>query len=253
MLYLAKSDFDNNLFPLLSPGQIPSAVPALHRIVIDPGHGGQDTGTTSEQFKTNEKTNTLDTGLRLAEELRKRGYEVILTRTKDVYVELPERTAIANRAKADLYISIHFNHAEQDYVSGIETWILPPPGQPFTNETRLTESDKRALPGNRFDAWNAIAGFSLERAVARELDAGNRGLKREHLKVLDNLNMPGLLIECGFLSNPAEGRKIVSPDYHQKIATAIADGVDLYKSTLDHLRPKPLTSPTAPASTAAKK
>jgi N-acetylmuramoyl-L-alanine amidase len=246
MLYLAKSDFDRNLLPLLSPAQIPSAIPSLHRIVIDPGHGGQDTGTANPALNTNEKINTLDTGLRLADELRKRGYEVILTHTKDVYVGLPERTLIANQAKADLYISVHFNHADQDYVSGVETWILPPPGQPYTNEPRPTEADKLALPGNRFDDWNVIAGFSIERAVAKELGAVNRGVKREHLKVLGGLNMPGLLIECGFLSNPAEGRKIISADYHQKIALAIADGVDSYKATLDHLRPTPAAPPPNP-------
>ena len=259
MLYIAKSDFDNNIFPLLSPGRIPSAVPSLHRIVIDPGHGGNDPGT--EVFPSsnrssgpgkaidNEKTHTLEVGLLLAEELRKRGYEVILTRTTDVNVDKPERTVLANKANADLYLSIHFNEAAQDYVNGTETWLLPPAGQP-SSDLQPAATDKRVLPGNRFDAWNAIVGFSMERAITRDLGAVNRGVKRKHLIVLDGLNMPGLLVECGFLSNPAERAKIDTSAYRQKIALALADGIDLYKSTLDHLRPKPLAAPTAPAASA---
>ncbi len=243
-MYLSKLDFDNNVFPLLSPGQI-AGVPSLRRIVIDPGHGGTDIGTSNTDLKANEKTNTLDTALRLAAVLRQRGYDVVLTRTTDVFVELTDRTAIANRAKGDLYISIHFNNAPQKSVSGVETWILPPPGQPPTGE-RMEEADKKVLPGDRYDLWNTIVGFSVERSAARELGAENRGLKRKHLVVLKELNMPGLLIECGFLSNPEEGRKIISGDYRQKIAVALANGIDLYKATLEHLRPGAAISTPVP-------
>jgi N-acetylmuramoyl-L-alanine amidase len=245
-LYLSKLDFDNNIFPLLSPNQIPG-VPTLHHIILDPGHGGKDTGTTNDALKANEKSNTLDVALRLAAILRQRGYEVTLTRSDDNYVELTDRTDIANKAKGDLYISIHFNNAPQKSVTGIETWILPPPGQPPSNISAVRESDKVALPGNRFDLWNTILAYSVERSATRELDATNRGVKREHLVVLKALNMPGMLIECGFLSSPVEAVKILTPDYRQKIATSIADGVDLYKATLDHLRPKAPALPAKPA------
>jgi N-acetylmuramoyl-L-alanine amidase len=250
MLYLAKSDFENNIFPLLSPAQIPPPVPALHRIVIDPGHGGVDPGTQNAALNTSEKINTLDTGLRVALELQKRGYEVFLTRKTDVKIELTDRPALANQAKADLFISIHFNDAPQTGVTGVETWILPPPGQPTSFEDKPTASEQTALPGNRFDAWNAIAAYSVQRAVAGELDSANRGVKRAHDRVLVGLNMPGMLVECGFLSNPVEGGKIITGDYHQKIAVAIADGVDSYKATLDRLRPKPPAASVAPATVA---
>ena len=246
MLFLSKRDFDNNIFPLLSPGQIPSAVPALHRIIIDPGHGGDDPGTQNRAIGTNEKTNTLDVGLRLADELRKRGYEVIMTRTKDVTFNRKERPLMANSDKGDLYLSIHFNEAPQDSVSGVETWILTPPWQPSSTQAKSSETDKKVLPGDRFDYWNTVVGFSVERAVTRELGAVNRGIKRARYDVLTPLNMPGLLVECGFLSNPTEGAKIITPDYRQKIALALADGIDLYKTTLDRLRPRPLAPPTLP-------
>ena len=263
VFYLAKSDFDSQLFPLLSPAQIPGAVPSLHKIVIDPGHGGNDPGTevfpggktppagSNVKAIDNEKTHTLEVAMLLAAELRKRGYEVLLTRTTDINVDKPERTVMANKANADLYISIHFNQADQDYVNGTETWLLPPKGQP-SSDMQPAATDKRELPGNKFDAWNVIAGFSMEKAVTKALGTVNRGVKRKHLIVLDGLNMPGLLIECGFLSNPAERAKIDTADFRQKIAVAIADGVDLYKATLDRVRPKPLAPPTPPAATASK-
>ncbi|HTB63741.1 MAG TPA: N-acetylmuramoyl-L-alanine amidase [Opitutales bacterium] len=258
MLYITQSDFDKNIFPLLSPGQIPGPVPALHRIVIDPGHGGNDPGTevfppgarAGAKAIDNEKTHTLEVAFLVADELRKRGYEVILARTTDVNVDKAERAAMANRVKADLYLSIHFNHADQDYVTGTETMILTPFGQASTSmdESKIT---KEIHAGNRLDAWNAIAGFSVERAVTRALGTANRGVKRENLIVLDELDMPGILVECGFLSNPAERAKIDTAAYRQQIAMALADGVDLYKATLDQLRPPQSTPPTKSTAPAA--
>lgn len=255
-VYLSKLDADNNIFPLLSPGLI-SGVPSLRRIIVDPGHGGDDPGTQvfapgadpkTAKAIDNEKTHTLEVGLLLADELRKRGYDVVMTRTKDVTFNRKERPLMANQAKGDLYVSVHFNEADVAYVDGIETWILTPPGQPSTTQPKLSESDKKVQPGDRFDYWNTIVGYSVERTVTKELGADTRGVKRMRLDVLVPLNMPGLLVECGFMSNPAERAKIDTPAYRQKIATAIADGIDLYKSTLEHLRPGAATPvPPPPA------
>ncbi len=253
MMYLTKLDYDHNIFPLLSPGQIPG-VPSLHRIIVDPGHGGDDPGTVfpaganPAKAVDNEKTHTLEVGLILADELRKRGYEVVMTRTKDVTFDRHDRPTMANQAKGDLYVSIHFNEADATYVDGIETWILTPAGQPST-AVSAAESDKKVQPGNRFDYWNTILGFSVERSVSKGLGADNRGVKRKRLDVLAPLNMPGLLVECGFLSNAAERAKIDTPAYRQKIATAIADGIDLYKGTLERLRPGASTPPATPKPT----
>lgn len=259
-MYLSKLDFDNNIFPLLSPGQI-AGVPSLRRIIIDPGHGGNDPGAEifapGADRKTakaidNEKTHTLEVGLLLADELRKRGYDVVMTRTKDITFDRHDRPTMANQAKGDLYLSVHFNESDASYVDGIETWILTPAGQPSSTQPKLSESDKKVQPGNRFDYWNTIVGFSVERAVTKGLSADNRGVKRMRLDVLVPLNMPGLLVECGFLSNSAERAKIDTAAYRQKIATSIADGVDMYKATLEHLRPGATTPlPTAPALPAA--
>jgi N-acetylmuramoyl-L-alanine amidase len=259
---ISKSDFEANLLPLLSPQSIP-APPVLHRIIIDPGHGGSDPGgeeyadeaagrptTPHGPLLIQEKTNTLDVGLRLAAVLKQRGYDVLLTRTTDVTFERTGRPIWANQSKGDLYISIHFNKADDISVSGIETWILTPAGQPST-PGKPAETDKKEWPGNKFDGWNAIAGFSVERAVTDHLQAVNRGVKRERYDVLVPLNMPGMLIECGFMSNATERAKILTPAYRQTIAESIADGLDLYKATLDRFHPPKPPAATAPPASSA--
>jgi N-acetylmuramoyl-L-alanine amidase len=247
MLYISRSDFNHNIVPLLAPNQIPNP-PALQRIVIDPGHGGKDPGAQNAALKLDEKAATLETAKLLAAELKSRHYDVSLTRTTDTFVELPERSAIANRANADLFISIHYNVVDDPSVTGIETFILTPPGQPSTKNTDLSESDKVTLPGNRFDYWNSIVGFSVQKAVATELKATNRGVKRAHLIVLKGLQMPGLLVEGGFVTSPTEGAKIRTTDYRTQVAKAIADGIDLYKKTLDNVKAVQKSVPvTAPS------
>ena len=234
-LWIAKRDFDKNIVPLLLPRTLPDP-PALHRIVIDPGHGGKDPGGENPALKLNEKANTLDVALRLAQILQKEGYGVTLTRSDDHFVELKERTAIANAAHGDLYISIHFNIAADPSVSGVETWMLTPPGEPSSNRADLEPQDMVVDGGNKFDLWNAVAGYLMEWGVTKKLGAENRGVKRARYVVLTDLQMPGMLIEGGFLTNAVEGRKIATAAYRQQIAQGIADGVGLYAQSLEKTR-----------------
>ena len=123
-----------------------------------------------------------------------------MTRKDDHFVELKDRTAIANAAHGDLFLCIHFNIAADAAVEGVETYILTPAGQPSTSRSEMEQADKVLDPGNKFDLWNTVLGFSVERAVTTELAANNRGLKRARYIVLTDLQMPGLLIEGGFLT-----------------------------------------------------
>jgi N-acetylmuramoyl-L-alanine amidase len=230
-LWVSKRDVDKNIVPLLAPLTLPNP-PGLRRIVLDPGHGGKDPGGENLSLGVNEKVNTLDVALRLAKILRAQGYEVTLTRTDDHYVELKERSAIANQAHGDLYVSLHFNIAADPEVHGIETYVLTPAGQPSSSRAEVEQADKVSLPDNKYDLWNTVAGFSVEWAATHELQANNRGLKRARYAVFTDLQMPGMLVEGGFLTNPAEGRKIASAAYHEQLAQAIADGIGLYAKTL---------------------
>ena len=232
-LYLSPTDLTAVIRPLLDPVAVP-APGGLELIVIDPGHGGSDPGTGSRRLQ--EKTFTLDVARRLKQDLVQRGYRVMLTRNSDVRLarrqvtDLRRRIELANRADADLFISIHFNSLPGNpAVSGIETYALTPAGQ---GSTAMSPRDRTVYPGNRQDHWNAVLSAAIHRKLLAELGAVDRGLKRARFAVLRPSECPAVLIEAGFLSNPAEARKISTPSYRQDIAEAIGEGIDDYGARL---------------------
>lgn len=201
------------------------------RIVLDPGHGGKDPGKQNLQLKVDEKTMTLDVARRLATLLRRSGHEVLLTRDGDTFVELKDRAAFANRAKADLFISIHFNADDSAQANGTETYCLTPAGQQSTNTTS-GKGAARALAGNRHDALNALLAFETQRMLVRNLGGADRGVRRARFAVLTDLNCPGVLVETAFLSNPAEARKVASESFRQAIAQNLAAAVTNYEARM---------------------
>lgn len=234
-LCLSVSDLRHQLMPILTP-QFSGDPPELSHIVLDPGHGGQDPGAENAGLGLREKTLTLDLSLRLAEKLRALGYTVSLTRTEDRFIELPERARLANTFRADLFISIHFNAIGRPDVSGVETFILPPPGQPSTARAERSDADEEILPGHAHQAWSTLAGWYLQDRMVQHLHVADRGLKRARFAVLRGLEMPGVLVEAGFVSNPEEGRLIGQPAYLDQVASALLDGIVQYARTLDRFR-----------------
>lgn len=236
-LYLSRGDFEKTLKPLLTPRAF-SPVPKLYRIVIDPGHGGKDPGTQNNSQGLIEKAVVLDISQKLQKILSKQGYQVILTRQSDKFIDLAKRPAMANSRSADLFISVHANAAGSSKVQGIETFVFTPQNQPSTRNSQIQSADRKAYPGNRFDPWNTLLGFYVQREVVTELKAGDRGLKRARMAVLKTLNCPGLLVETGFVTNTAEAGKLKTATYRQKMAQAIASGILQYQKTLNRLRGK---------------
>jgi N-acetylmuramoyl-L-alanine amidase len=231
-LYVSKIDVIKTLVPLLDPAGHGALLPAPPRvIVVDAGHGGTDDGTSNPRLKLLEKNAALDTAVRLQKVLQGRGYQVIMTRTEDRYLGLEQRPDAANRAHADLFISIHFNAAEPG-VTGTETYVMTPQFQPSTQ----VEQDKSMIPAlypaNRHDYANILLGYELHRQVRGSLASSDRGLKRRRLAVLRPLECPGVLVESAYLSNDAEARRVATPEFRQRIAEAIADGVDDYAAAL---------------------
>ena len=167
-------------------------------VVIDAGHGGFDRGGVPGQ-RVPEKAMALDVAQRLASRLRRAGYRVIMTRNSDVFVTLGDRTRIANRYRDAVFICVHFNSATRAGANGIETYYYG------NNSASLAASIHRHLVG----------GTSGE----------NRGIRRRSYYVLRNTSIPAVLVECGFLTNPAETRLILESSYRQKLADRIADGV----------------------------
>ena len=237
-LYVSRTDFELCLTPLLRPGLSASPQPALKTIVLDPGHGGKDNGTSLK-----EKVYALDVAQRTKKILDAAGYNVVLTREKDTYVDLSDRSDIANARRAGLFVSIHFNAVPNDSrTSGVEVYTFAPRNQHSTGWTFGRKSDPhletRDMPVNRFDYWSVVLAQALHRRFVVDLKSFDRGKKIAHWGVLRQLNCPGVLIECGFLTSADEARKISTASHRQKLAVAIAAGIRDYAAAGEGTRAK---------------
>lgn len=230
-LYLSTIDLERLIIPILRPER--NTPRSLRVIVIDAGHGGNDSGTRSSDGKFLEKTFTLDVARRLQRLLAGSDWRVLMTRTDDRYVGLPERAEMANAAKADLFISIHFNAVPNGAdVRGTETYVLTPRFQRSTSSAKLSPEDKVEQPGNRHDAWSSVLGYHMHRQLLAKLKTEDRGFKRARFAVLRLVECPGVLVEAGYLSNASEARRIADPDYRGDIAEALASAVNAYAASL---------------------
>ncbi len=230
-VYVAGTDLDRFIGPILRPSQL--APRPLRTIVIDPGHGGTDTGTQNKAGKLDEKNFTLDVAKRLQRMLAESGWKVVLTRTDDRFVALPDRAELANKAKADLFVSIHFNSvANNPAVRGTETYVLTPRYQRSTSSQLPSPEDKVEQIGNRHDGWSAVLGAQMHRQLLGKLKTEDRGYKHARFAVLRLVDCPAVLVEAGYLSNDAEARKLNTEAYRGDIAEALAAGVQAYAAAL---------------------
>jgi len=226
-LTVTRIDYDKVIVPLA--WRLPTPRPAAQRILLDPGHGGKDPGKVHPTLNYTEKAATLDTAIRLKLLLEKQGFEVLLTRDRDVAIDLDDRAPMASKAKADLFVSLHYNGgaAGDNSSAGIETYCLTPTGQHSTNKA-AGRADLTAEPGNRFDPFNLQLAFNVQRQILAQTGAEDRGVRRARFAVLRTLTCPGIHIEGGFVSSRTEGALIANATYRQKIAQAIADGIADY-------------------------
>ena len=242
-LFVSKIDLDRCLVPLVRPDLIVGRKPRPRTIVIDPGHGGPDTGMVNDGLKLQEKTFTLDTSKRLKKILETRGWKVVLTRSDDRQLkpskqdDLQRRAQIADDVDADVFVSIHFNAvADQvEKVSGAEVYRFTPRHQPPVTRAQRRLDDEMLNPGNGNDAWNSLLAYSIQRRLLAEMKLDDRGFKHDRLAVLRLVSCPAVLVEGGFLSNTAEARKIATAAYRQQLAEAIANGVVAYATRLENL------------------
>lgn len=228
--YIATLDLQSTIQPLLTPRKISGT--KIKTICLDPGHGGRDTGNIHGGAQ--EKKYTLLLAQELRGQLARAGFKVVLTRTVDSSVDLPARAAIANQRGADLLISLHLNATatSKNEVKGIETYCFTPAGASSSNAGGRG-SEARPSRGNRNDEKNVLLAHQLQRSLAKNLSAEDRGVKRARFQVLRDAEMPAVLIEAGFLSHPGEGRKLLDPAYRKQIANAIVVGVKNYKLSVE--------------------
>ncbi len=220
----------------------------VSRIVIDPGHGGHDPGAQGKGIAEAELV--LDVALRLEKLLAKLpGTDVILTRRTDDFIPLPERTAIANRENADLFLSIHANASPAPQARGIETYFLN-----FANnlsaaavaarENAASGQTMGALPdflkaialNNKLDESKDFA-TQVQRAMLDRLKASNKtvkdlGVKQAPFVVLIGAAMPSVLAEISFVTNPAEAKLLKGNVYRQRIAEALFNAIRKYQASL---------------------
>lgn len=237
-LLLSRTDERAFLGPILSPRKVPGLVPGARTVVIDAGHGGKDTGTSNKRLGLHEKGFALEVARLLKRELEAAGFVVVMTRDSDTFIPLTERPAVANRRKADLYVSVHFNAIANTAIAGAETYILTPRGQRSTGAEDRSPSDNEILPGHANDPWNAVLGYRVHRRVINDMKGFDRGLKRARYVVLRELDCPGILVEGGYLTNDAEARRIASPEWRARLAKAIAGGIIEYRDALEKARAK---------------
>jgi N-acetylmuramoyl-L-alanine amidase len=222
-IFLNELDLQKNLEPLLC--EPPLTFSQTNRIiVIDPGHGGDNHGTKSVLDGRFEKEFTLDWAKRLKPLLEQEGWTVFLTRTNDSYVTNATRVVFATTHHADLFVSLHFNSAAPDQkAAGLETYCFTPTGIPSTVTRGYSDPWSDKLSSNDFDVQNLQLAVKMQGALAHAIGMADRGVRHvRYIEVLRRQKCPAILVEGGYLSNPAEAKLIESADYRQKLAEAFA-------------------------------
>ena len=221
--------------------------PVIRKIVIDAGHGGKDPGAIGRGTK--EKTLTLLYVKMVSKRLRAMGFKVIMTRKNDRYIPLEGRTAIANKMGADLFISIHINASRRRSASGIETFHFSPraskedmalvAAENMTARAKVEQIDRiyqgLALGYKKMES-NELAASVQSNILARLTPYRgtiNRGVKSAPFYVLMGANMPAILIECGFITNKKDRKRLLYGKYQRRIADGIAKGVAEYVKGLN--------------------
>jgi N-acetylmuramoyl-L-alanine amidase len=216
---------------------------AVHPIVVDPGHGGADFGAKGAGGVL-EKDLTLAVARRLAAELRARKLPVLLTRNTDVFIPLAERTAIANRAEARFFVSIHGNSAPEGEIAGSETYFLSvEASDDEAMRVALVENDVYGQAGTAADSRDVVGqvlgdlirtehlressdlAATIQRSLAKLPDGTSRGVKQAPFAVLTGTNMPAALVEIGFVTNAAEAKRLSQKAAQIRLAKALAEAL----------------------------
>ncbi len=246
--------------PLVVAGDTDSVPRRVHTVVVDAGHGGPDrgmNGPTVNGRRFHEKEITLAVSRRLAAELRKRGVNVVMTRTTDTLIALSDRGRIANRSKGDIFMSIHVNAANPRWKNasaarGFETYFLADAktedarrvaemenaSERFETSVESTSGDPLSfiytdMRQNEFLRESSDLAAIVQRQLARIHPGPDRGVKQAGFRVLVTAFMPSVLVELGFGSNPAEARYLADPREQQRMAEVLADAAEAYLGRLD--------------------
>jgi N-acetylmuramoyl-L-alanine amidase len=225
----------------------------IGKIVIDPGHGGHDTGTIGPNG-LEEKDLVLEVSRRLGKLLETRlGAEVVYTRKDDTFIPLETRTAIANQARADLFVSIHANSSHDPDARGVETYYLNFTSSPAALEVAARENAvseksiyelqdlvKKIALKEKIEESREFAGdvqASLHSGLAMKSPAiRDRGVKKAPFIVLIGANMPSILAEISFVSNPTDEHRLATSEYRERVAESLYRGIAKYVNGLSGVK-----------------
>ena len=242
---ISAMDVTKIIEPVMRPGKIKDAT-AVRTVILDAGHGGHDSGAKGPLGS--EKDATLDVVVRAKKLLEENGYNVRLTRMTDVFVPLENRPAMANKYPNAIFVSVHFNKSNVGGASGIETYALAPRGVPSMDEEHLSYSDYRPYPGHQRDSENIALATAMHSSLLRHLRLYDRGIKRARFLVIRDIDIPGVLLEGGFMNHPVDAKQIASTAYRDAFASAILEGVNRYKSAvsgqMQYFKPSAVISAT---------
>jgi N-acetylmuramoyl-L-alanine amidase len=177
-------------------------------VVIDAGHGGHDDGA-STRYGGREKDAALDVAMRLRPKLEAAGFKTVMTRSSDTFIPLDTRARISNRNDNVIFVSIHFNYSPRSHVRGSEVYY----------KSRCSTR----IAGNILSQLSAIPG------------ASSRGVRMANFRVLKKNRYPAVLVECGYLTNPVEGRRCASGAYREQLASAISRGIIIQRYGGDYM------------------
>ena len=212
-LLISREDWVKWVDPILRPTYIPDRC-AVRTVVLDPGHGGHDSGTPSDHLR--ESDTTLQIALALQAELEKIGYNVLLTRTGDYFVSDQQRVDTANAAKDAIFLSLHLNRGRSDY-HGTQVYTAAP-ADPGSSPT----------PGNAHDATQAALAYALQSALVSTAGATDGGCRRAHYSLLNSITCPAAWVELGFATHEQESASLATPAYRDTLVKALARGITTY-------------------------
>jgi N-acetylmuramoyl-L-alanine amidase len=198
-------------------------------VVLDPGHGGQDSGAMCGGVM--EKDLTLDVARRVDRLLDSEGVATLMTRIGDSYVSLADRAAFGNRATDSIFISIHFNEDNKPVASGVETYYAAHQIDSASSFASWFPFFSRPPSNSPKPESQSLAGFIQEALVARTRSV-DRGTQPKQFFVIANVSSPAVLIEGGFITNKDELSKLASEDYRDQLAAAVADGILRYRNVV---------------------
>lgn len=256
IVFVPVSSLGNFFIPLPGPVYVEKtpvvAAPGrfiIRTIVLDPGHGGKDAGAVGRRLRLKEKDTALALAKMIKARLEKAGVRVIMTRDSDNFISLSRRADMANRNKADLFVSVHINASKSRSMRGFECYYLSSATddnaralEAFENSVLKLDADAEKENSKQLDKtlWDMtltenriesaeLAGYICQ-SVEDSLTIRNRGIRSARFYVLKHTHMPSVLVEAGYISNRYEELKLKDPKFLEKIADAVAKGIIKYKT-----------------------